>query len=92
MDVIDIAQKLGVPMAVLCFVGWAGVKIARWIGDNVAKPVTAAHLQMIGTLETATKTNADSQERTSVAVAKMAMALEKHGDDLAVIRKHVEDK
>jgi hypothetical protein len=91
VDILDIASKLGVPFAILCFLGWAGIRLGKWIGEHVAKPVTAAHLRMIDTLETTAKSNATSQERMSEAVEKIGEAMEKQAGDITVIRQRVEE-
>lgn len=86
MDFVDVASKLGVPVAMLAFLAFAGWKAGKWIGENLAKPIATSHLHLIETLESNSTTNsqsqarnADSQEKTAEAVATMATALEQAG-------------
>lgn len=44
-------ERVGFPIACLCAIGWAGLRMARWLGARVVEPIAARHVSLMATLE-----------------------------------------
>lgn len=77
-------ERIGLPAAILLAIGWAVVRLARWVGARVAEPMVASHVAMVETLKATQVRNAESLERIAEAHAKSAQA---DGATLEVVRE-----
>ena len=96
IDWLNIAERFGFPSFCLLAILLGGWRICRWLGDNIVKPMTDAHLQFIGSLDTTQRQLASSCQKQADAVDKISDTLqtitEAHGqkiDDIhaVVVRK-----
>lgn len=49
---VQIAQSLGIPVAILAVLGLAIWRILVWIGSNVIKPAMERHMRFLDKVET----------------------------------------
>lgn len=50
-SVAEWIERVGFPIAALCAIGWAGLRMARWLGVRVVEPIAARHVALMSTLE-----------------------------------------
>lgn len=60
-------ERVGFPIAVVCGIAWALVRVARWFASRIAEPAAAAHLSLVGTLEATQRQNAAALERIAAS-------------------------
>ena len=81
MDLLQIAERFGIPFAVLVAVGYATWRGARWFGVEVAKPLTERHLKFLDAQEQCldkmcdTLSAVESTQRQIVDVQKEHLAI-----------------
>lgn len=73
---LQIIKELGFPIAISIALLLGIWLMARWIAENIAKPITTAHLSMVGTLETSQRQLADATVKQANAVDKISDTLE----------------
>jgi hypothetical protein len=83
MDWIDIAVRVGVPVAILFAVGLGLWRAGSWLAVNAVLPIVASHQKYLETTATATETTAaavvgmkTATETTAAAVVGMKTATE----------------
>jgi hypothetical protein len=90
MDWIDVATKLGVPVAALVALGYGVWRVIVWCGTNLVVPVRDKHAafldRLIGNLDALRETHAQSvttQQQMQATQRDQAVAL----DQIAVTQK-----
>lgn len=81
---LTMADKLGVPAAILVAVIYGVWKIVKWTGHNVILPITKKHIELIDESKAANKTNAET-------LVKMANISEVTGQALVRIADQHEE-
>lgn len=66
-----VAEKFGVPVVILVFVGCAGVQSASWVADNVVSPLVNRHVRFIDTTEDTMKEQTRNQAETAKALRQI---------------------
>ena len=79
MDFVDIASRLGVPVALLLILIYGGWKAAQWaarqidyLKENVALPIVRAHLAHVQKLDASMDALCDVNKQQADALTKLA--------------------
>jgi len=63
MDFMVIAERLGVPVALLIVFCWFAFRIVLWVGKEVVKPIAISHIALVEQTEKATLTNTETLKK-----------------------------
>jgi hypothetical protein len=61
--ILQIVEKLGIPMGVLMVFSWGFWKSAQWAGTRIILPIHERHMQFLDSLEDTLKTLAGGQDQ-----------------------------
>lgn len=90
-----VAEKFGVPVVILAFVGVALVSGARWTADNVVSPLVNRHIRFIDTTEeTMEKQASNDAEQTEALkqISQSTVAQQKTTDRMATLIEEFVDQ
>jgi hypothetical protein len=77
MEFLTLAERLGVPVAVLVFLGVALYKVLKWLGKEVFRPITESHIALVRSIEQTNMLNAKTLEKVGVAINSEGVLLTK---------------
>jgi len=80
-----IAEKFGLPVALMIGMAWGMAQGTIWIGDNIVKPVLNTHLDLVRDIGT------ESKEQTKVLV-KIQTQQEQQLKTLEMINRNMENR
>jgi len=80
-----VAEKFGLPVALMIGMAWGMAQGTIWIGDNIVKPVLNTHLDLVRDIGT------ESKEQTKVLV-KIQTQQEQQLKTLEMINRNMEKK
>lgn len=96
---IRIAERLGVPFAILCALGWACWHFGNRALDEVAVPMTKRHIEFVDevsitnkAVSEATAKNAETQKQVADSLRKFSGLLEEYHGQHAEVKTHVEEE
>ena len=71
---VQVIQSLGVPVTILAVMVIGIWKVGRWMGENVIKPMVAAAILTLKTVQEAVISLKEDSERQTVAHVKLVEA------------------
>ena len=74
---IRVAERLGVPVAVLCAFMWAAWYFGNRALDEVVVPVSKRHIEFVDEVSTTNKSVADTAAKNAVTQSQVAESLKK---------------
>lgn len=92
MDVLPIFQTFGIPLGLLLIVLAGGWRAGRWLAANVLRPLTAAHIDFLGTLSMTQQQQSDTLKTIAQTQERQAKLQEDHTRELHALRQTMEGR
>lgn len=90
MEAVEVIRSLGLPTGVLVLVLLGGWRISRWLGENVFKPLTLAHITFLGTMTDTLHKQSHTLETIAQTQDRQTRLQEDHADELRALRESLE--
>ena len=78
-----VAERLGIPVAMVVGLSFAMFVAARWLGKNILKPLIDAHIDFIGELKQEIKNQSESLRETAQTQKELLRYIRDNGSRAA---------
>lgn len=92
MDMVNLFEKLGIPVGLLLIMAWGFWQSVSWFGNKVVVPLQESHVRFLTSLEETLKTLAIGQDQLAKELGLLTKLIsEELGKDSRIIKRERND-
>jgi hypothetical protein len=92
MDMVNLFEKLGIPVGLLLIMAWGFWQSVSWFGNKVVVPLQESHVRFLTSLEDTLKTLAIGQDQLAKELGLLTKLIsEELGKDSRIIKRERND-
>ena len=92
MDMLNLFEKLGIPVGLLLIMAWGFWQSVSWFGNKVVVPLQESHIRFLTSLEETLKTLAVGQDQLAKELGLLTTLIsEELGKDSRIMKRERND-
>ena len=92
MDMVNLFEKLGIPVGLLLIMAWGFWQSVSWFGNKVVVPLQESHVRFLTSLEETLKTLAIGQDQLAKELGLLTKLIsEELGKDSRIMKRDRND-
>lgn len=92
MDMVNLFEKLGIPVGLLLIMAWGFWQSVSWFGNKVVVPLQESHVRFLTSLEETLKTLAIGQDQLAKELGLLTKLIsDELGKDSRIIKRERND-
>ena len=92
MDMVNLFEKLGIPVGLLLIMAWGFWQSVSWFGNKVVVPLQESHVRFLTSLEETLKTLAIGQDQLAKELGLLTKLIsEELGKDSRIMKRERND-
>ena len=92
MDMVNLFEKLGIPVGLLLIMAWGFWQSVSWFGNKVVVPLQESHFRFLTSLEETLKTLAIGQDQLAKELGLLTKLIsDELGKDSRIIKRERND-
>ena len=92
MDMVNLFEKLGIPVGLLLIMAWGFWQSVSWFGNKVVVPLQESHVRFLTSLEETLKTLAIGQDQLAKELVLLTKLIsEELGKDSRIMKRERND-